>query len=95
MTMDEIIKRLEAGGPIIAPDGDVKIIPAPQLQDARTAVLTYENIMERYCCGINRAKTIIRSVRACCGGGKLPQGKILASELAYWESLPIKKEVRI
>lgn len=66
-----------------------------ELQDARTAVLTYRDIMNRYCCGINRAKTIICSVRACCGGGKLPKGKILASELAYWESLPIKKEVRI
>lgn len=95
MTNDEIIERLEAGMPIVSEKGDVKIIPLPQLQDARTAVLTYENIMERYCCGINRAKTIIRSVRSCCGNGKLPRGKILASELAYWESLPIKKEVRI
>lgn len=66
-----------------------------ELQNAQTAILTREDIMERYGCGVNRAKTIIRSVRACCGGGKLPKGKILASELAYWESKPIKKEVRI
>lgn len=65
------------------------------MEQRTPVVLTKDDVMKRYCCGVNTARTIIQSVRACCGGGKLPRGKILASELAYWESMPIKRQVRI
>lgn len=57
--------------------------------------LDFSDIMARYQVGKSNALVIIRSIRTCCGGGKLPKGKVLPSELEYWESLPIKKEVRI
>ena len=49
--------------------------------------LTYEDIMERYGIGQAKAYQIIRSIRSVCGGGKLGQGKVLPSEVRYWESL--------
>lgn len=49
--------------------------------------LTYEDIMERYGIGQAKAYQIIRAIRSVCGGGKLGQGKVLPSEVRYWESL--------
>ena len=65
------------------------------LQEEKSVAMDFRDIKPRYRCGETRARAIVRSIRACCGGGKLPRGKVLASELAYWESLPIKEEVRI
>lgn len=55
-------------------------------QQGRVA-LTYKDIMARYGIGETRAYQIIRAIRQVCGGGKLGQGKVLPSEVAYWESL--------
>lgn len=44
------------------------------------------DIMERYGCGLNKAIDIIRAVKIKCGEDKLGKGKILKSELEYWES---------
>ena len=57
--------------------------------------LTFTDIMARYGCGVSAARRIVRSVRAACGNGKLPRGKILPAELEYWENTPIKKQMRI
>ena len=59
------------------------------------AYLDTEDIMKRYDVGINAAQGIIRSIRAMCGGGKLGKGKVLPSEVAYWESEVDKRRVRI
>ena len=55
-------------------------------QQGRVA-LTHEDIMERYGVGQVKAYQIIRAIRSVCGGGKLGQGKVLPSEVRYWESL--------
>ena len=57
--------------------------------------LTYEDIMERYGVGINQARSIIRGIRSVCGGGKLGVGKVLPSEVRYWESLVDQRQVRL
>lgn len=62
--------------------------------DVRSA-LTYKDIMARYGCGVSSARKIVKSIRSVCGNGKLPRGKVLQSELEYWESMPIKERVRI
>ena len=49
--------------------------------------LTCEDIMRRYAVGKVKAYQFIRAIRQVCGGGKLGQGKVLPSEVAYWESL--------
>ncbi|MBE6547953.1 MAG: hypothetical protein E7667_03620 [Ruminococcaceae bacterium] len=49
--------------------------------------LTCADIMKRYCVGQAKAYQIIRAIRSVCGGGKLGQGKVLPSEVRYWESL--------
>ena len=43
-------------------------------------------IAERYDVGLNKALDIIRVIRETCGGGSLPAGKVLPSEVAYWEN---------
>lgn len=55
------------------------------------AYLTVKDIQERYDYGINKARGILRDIRKSCNGGKLGAGKILPSELAYWESLVDKQ----
>lgn len=55
-------------------------------QQGRVA-LTCEDIMERYGVGQVKAYQIIRAIRSVCGGGKLGSGKVLPSEVKYWESL--------
>ena len=57
--------------------------------------LTYPDIMTRYGVGENRARGIIRGIRSVCGGGKLGAGKVLPSEVAYWESLVDTRKVRL
>lgn len=49
--------------------------------------LRYPDIMARYGVGVNKARDIIRGIRSVCGGGKLGEGKVLPSEVLYWESL--------
>ena len=57
--------------------------------------LTYTDIMERYGVGVGKARSIIRGIRSVCGGGKLGEGKVLPSEVLYWESLVDSRTVRL
>ena len=57
--------------------------------------LAYPDIMERYGVGIGKAREIIRGIRSVCGGGKLGEGKVLPSEVLYWESLVSTRRVRL
>lgn len=57
--------------------------------------LTYKDIMARYGVGVSKARNIIRGVRSVCGGGKLGEGKVLPSEVRYWESLVETRRVRL
>lgn len=66
-----------------------------ELQQEKRHALTFVDIMVRYGCKETAARNIIRSIRAACGGGKLPRGKVLISELEYWENTPIKKQMRV
>ena len=49
------------------------------------AFLCAQDIAERYACGICRAYSIIRAIRDFNDGGALPIGKVLLSEVEYWE----------
>ena len=50
-----------------------------------------DEIMARYGCGQNRARSIIQSIRRACNGGKTGAvGFVLRCELEYWESFPEK-----
>lgn len=53
----------------------------------------YRDIMERYHVGETKARGIIRSIRKACGGGMLGAGKVLLSEVEWWESHPSTVEV--
>lgn len=55
--------------------------------------LRYPDIMARYGVGVNKARDIIRGIRSVCGGGKLGEGKVLPSEVLYWESLVSTRRV--
>lgn len=57
--------------------------------------LTYKDIMVRYGVQETKARAILRAIRSVCGGGKLGQGRVLPSEVVYWESLVVKKTVRL
>lgn len=57
--------------------------------------LTYEDMKVRYGVGTNKARGIIRGIRQICGGGKLGEGKVLPSEVLYWESQVDMREVRL
>ena len=57
--------------------------------------LTYKDIMVRYGVQETKARAILRGIRSVCGGGKLGQGRVLPSEVVYWESLVVKKTVRL
>ena len=57
--------------------------------------LTYKDIMVRYGVQETKARAILRAIRSVCGGGKLGQGRVLPSELLYWESLIDKRMVRL
>lgn len=53
--------------------------------------LDAKDIKDRYNVGINKAYEIIRCVHRVCGS-KLGPGKVLPSELAYWERRTISEE---
>ena len=57
--------------------------------------LTYKDIMVRYGVQETKARAILRAIRSVCGGGKLGQGRVLPSEVLYWESLIDKRMVRL
>jgi hypothetical protein len=57
--------------------------------------LDYKDIQARYGVGIVKAREIIRGIRSVCGGGKLGEGKVLPSEVIYWESLVDTRRVRL
>lgn len=57
--------------------------------------LDYKDIQARYGVGIVNARDIIRGIKSVCGGGKLPSGKVLPSEVEYWESLVDKRKIRM
>ena len=57
--------------------------------------LTYKDIMIRYNMGSESARNRIRAIRSVCGGGKLGIGKVLPSEVKYWESLVDTRTVRL
>lgn len=50
------------------------------------AWLDVEGISARYGVGKSSAYNIIVAIREACGGGKLPTGKVLMSEVLCWES---------
>ena len=56
--------------------------------------LTYEDMMVRYSVKKGKARDLIRAIRSVCGGGKLGIGKVLPSEVRYWESLVDMRKVR-
>lgn len=56
--------------------------------------LTVDDVAARYCISKGKAYEIMVAVRHCCNGGKLNHdGKILRSELEWWESQPEVKFV--
>lgn len=55
------------------------------MENGKKAYLDYTDIMKRYGVGVNRAYGILSAIRKVCGGGCLPAGKCLPSELEYWE----------
>lgn len=57
--------------------------------------LDYKDIQARYGVGIVKAREIIRGIRSVCGGGKLGEGKVLPSEVIYWEGLVDTRRVRL
>ena len=59
------------------------------------AYMDVNDIMRRYAVGINKARSIMRSIRSVCGGGRLGCGKVLPSEVAYWESTVDERQVRL
>lgn len=52
------------------------------------------DIMQMYDCSETIALGYIRAIRETCGGGKLSKGKVLPSELEYWQTLIPVKEVK-
>ena len=49
---------------------------------------TVEDVVERYGCGLNKAREIIRAVRHVTGGGGFGMsGRVKRVELLYWESI--------
>jgi hypothetical protein len=57
--------------------------------------LDYKDIQARYGVGVVKAREIIRGIRSVCGGGKLGEGKVLPSEVIYWEGLVDTRRVRL
>lgn len=66
-----------------------------ELREQGRIALDYKDIQARYGVGITNAREIIRGIRSVCGGGKLPTGKVLPSEVKYWEGLVDKRTVRL
>ena len=66
-----------------------------EFREQGRVALTYQDIQARYGVGIVKAREIIRGIRSVCGGGKLGEGKVLPSEVLYWESLVDTRRVEI
>ncbi len=66
-----------------------------ELREQGRIALDYKDIQARYGVGVTNAREIIRGIRSVCGGGKLPAGKVLPSEVKYWEGLVDKRTVRL
>ena len=66
-----------------------------ELREQGRIALDYKDIQARYGVGTTNAREIIRGIRSVCGGGKLPTGKVLPSEVKYWEGLVDKRTVRL
>lgn len=66
-----------------------------ELREQGRIALDYKDIQTRYGVGVTNAREIIRGIRSVCGGGKLPAGKVLPSEVKYWEGLVDKRTVRL
>lgn len=66
-----------------------------ELREQGRIALDYKDIQARYGVGVTNAREIIRGIRSVCGGGKLPTGKVLPSEVKYWEGLVDKRTVRL
>ena len=75
----------------------LEMLDAARALELRTgkAYMDVNDIMARYACGLNKARGIIRSIRSVCGGGRLGCGKVLPSEVAYWEGTVDERKVRI
>jgi len=74
-----------------ADNGDHLTALDREIREVRAAskiAIQYRDIMARYGVGIVKARYIIREIRKTCGGGKLGAGKVLPSELEYWETHP-------
>lgn len=74
---------------------DVEIRKLCELREQGRVALDCQDIMERYGVGTNKAREIIRGIRSVCGGGKLGEGRVLPSEVLYWESLVDARKVRL
>lgn len=70
-------------------------IEVREFREQGKIALDYKDIQARYGVGNTNAREIIRGIKSVCGGGKLPAGKVLPSEVAYWESLVDKRTVRM
>ena len=65
-----------------------------EFREQGRVALTFEDIQARYGVGIGKARSIIRGIRAVCGGGKLGlTTKVLMSEMLYWESIVDKEYI--
>ena len=66
-----------------------------EFREQGKVALTYKDIQSRYGVGIVKARDIIRGIRSVCGGGKLGEGKVLPSEVVYWESLVDTRKIEL
>lgn len=66
-----------------------------EFREQGKVALDYKDIMARYGVCVSKAREIIRGIRSVCGGGKLGAGKVLPSEVVYWESLVDNRRVRL
>jgi hypothetical protein len=66
-----------------------------EFREQGRVALDYKDIQARYGVGVVNARDIIRGIKSVCGGGKLPAGKVLPSEVKYWESLVDQRKVRL
>ena len=55
------------------------------MKNGEKAYLDMYDIAARYGCGTSKAYSYIRAIRAYNGGGALSAGKVLLSEVEYWE----------
>lgn len=56
------------------------------MEEDKRAYLDKYDIMRRYDVGMNKALCIMRGIQEFNGGGALGKGRILRTELEYWEA---------